>query len=73
MDDLNEDGNAFAIPKLWKVSTLVQFNEESEDPQILDLEPLSRFLSITKAVLMYTLLIQTNRTLKWSFYYSKRS
>ena len=41
MDDCSEDGNAFAIPDLWKTSSLADFSQRS----IVQLEPLGTPLS----------------------------
>ena len=45
MDDYSEDGNAFAIPDLWKTSSLADFSQGSTEPIALQLEPLGIPLS----------------------------
>ncbi len=41
MSELSENGNAFAIPDLWKTSSLAHLDEEfTTDPIALGLEPL---------------------------------
>ena len=45
MDEQFGDGNAFAIPALWKASTLDQFDERATDSIAFGFEPLSTSLS----------------------------
>ena len=40
MDEYVGDGNVFAIPDLWKGSSLAQFDEPATDSTALGLEPL---------------------------------
>lgn len=45
MDDQVGDGNAFAIPDLWKASTLAHFDEHATDSIAFEVGLLSTFLS----------------------------
>lgn len=40
MDEHVEDGNVFAIPNLWKESSLARFDEPASDSTAFGLEPL---------------------------------
>ena len=41
MDQGAEVGNAFAIPDLWKESSLVDFTHDATSPEAGELQPLS--------------------------------
>ena len=47
MDEQVEDGNAFAIPDLWKESTLARFDDRTTDFIALGFEPLSTSTSLS--------------------------
>ena len=40
MEEPLEDGNAFAIPALWKTSTFAHFDERASNPITFRFEPL---------------------------------
>ncbi|KAL2037967.1 hypothetical protein N7G274_009186 [Stereocaulon virgatum] len=46
MDDYSEDGNVFAIPGLWKTSSLADLSQHSIKPIAFQLEPLGIPLSL---------------------------
>lgn len=46
MDEQVEDGNAFAIPALWKPSTLAHLEERATDSITFGFEPLGTSLSL---------------------------
>ena len=46
MDEQVEDGDAFAIPALWKPSTLAHFEERATDSIAFGFEPLGTYLSL---------------------------
>lgn len=46
MDEQASDGNAFAIPALWKASILALFDERPTDSTAFEFEPLSKYLSL---------------------------
>lgn len=41
MDEKLEDGNAFAVPALWKPSIFAHFDERATDSTAFEFEPLS--------------------------------
>ena len=62
MDEQLEDGNAFAITNLWKVSTFAPLDERAADSIAFVFEPLSTSLSPNDLMRRNWILISCNRS-----------